>query len=352
MAMQFAKRPWGDVNGEPVWLFDMESGGLRASVSNYGGVIQSLWVTGADGARVDAVLGYDTLEEYRRAEAFLGAMIGPVADRIAGGHCTLDGRTVRLPLNAGPDATHCADRGFHQIVWNWSPMADGLRLFGDLDEASTGFPGTLSVQLRYRLVGQRTLRLEYAARGTRETAVSFTNHTYFTLNGGRGDCLDHELTLFADAYAETERDADPICTGRTLPVDGTPLDFRGGRSIGSAVARTDFGEIARAGGVDHYFPVPGEGLRPQALLRCPERGLALACRSDAPGLLVYTANGLDAERGKGGAVYGPRWGVCLETERFPNAVNLPDRRAQALLRPGETYASATEFEFLCGEDAR
>ena len=344
MAVNVTRRPWGSVGDAAVWLFDLEAGDLRASVSNYGGVIQALRVSGG-GRDMDVVLGYDSLEEYRRSDTFFGAMIGPLADRVAGGRCTLDGRTVRLPLNAGPDSSHCGEKGFHCRVWNWREEVDGLCLFADLDERSTGFPGVLSVRLRYRLLSPRTLRLEYAAECTRQTALSLTNHSYFTLNGGRGNCRDHRLTLRAERFAETERESDPICTGRTLPVAGTPLDFREETRIGDAVDRRDFSEIARAGGVDHYFPVAGTGLREFALLRCEESGLSLRCRSDAPGLLVYTANGLEAERGKGGAIYGRNWGVCLETERFPNGVNLPDWRGGVLLEPGERFTSATEFEF-------
>ena len=343
--MRFTRQPWGEIDGKTVWLFEMEREGLRAAVSNYGGIIQSLWVSDDTGRALDAVLGYDTLEEYRRGDAFFGATIGPVADRIAGGCCALDGRTIRLPRNAGPDVSHSGPGGFHSRVWDWREEADGLCLYAELDEAATGFPGTLSVELRFRLLPPRTLRLESACRCTRETAVSVTNHSYFTLNGGRGDCLDHVLTLRADRYAETERDADPIPTGRLLSVADTPLDFRAGKPVGDAVDRFDFSEIARAGGVDHFFPVAGTGLRELASLRCPATGLTLRCRSDAPGLLVYAANGLVAERGKGGRVYGPRWAVCLETERIPNAVNLPEWRRQVLLAPGETAAATTEFEF-------
>ena len=344
MAVKVTRRPWGSMGDAAVWLFDLEAGDLRASVSNYGGVIQALWVSGGKRS-LDVVLGYDSLEEYRRSDTFFGAMIGPLADRVAGGRCTLDGQTVCLPLNAGPDASHCGDRGFHCRVWNWQEEADGLCLFADLDERSTGFPGVLSVQLRYRLLPPRALRLEYIAECTRQTALSLTNHSYFTLNGGREDCRDHLLALRADRYAETERESDPICTGRTLPVEGTPLDFREETRIVDAVDRNDFSEIARAGGVDHYFPVAGTDLREFARLRCPETGLSLRCRSDAPGLLVYTANGLEAERGKGGTTYGRNWGVCLETERFPNGVNLPEWRGGVLLEPGERFTSATEFEF-------
>ena len=339
--MRITKRAWG----AEIWLFDIEEDGMRVSASNYGGVLQKLELAEPSGGWLDAVLGYDDLEDYRRGEAFFGAMIGPVADRLAGGRCTLDGREVRLPLNAGPDCMHCADRGFHQAVWDWALLEDGLRLRRVFEASETGFPGALTAELRYRLVPPGTLRLEYAARCTRQTAVSFTNHSYFNLSGGRRDCRDHALTLRAERYAETVRDQDPICTGRTLPVSGTPLDFRGGATVGEAVSRTDFREIAAAGGVDHYFLAEGEGLRALAALRNPENGLTLTCRSDAPGLLVYTGNGLSGERGKGGVRYGRNWGVCLETARFPNAVNLPQWRAQALLEPGEKYHSVTEFEF-------
>ncbi|OPZ69289.1 MAG: Aldose 1-epimerase [Firmicutes bacterium ADurb.Bin467] len=126
---------------------------------------------------------------------------------------------------------------------------------------------------------------------------------------------------------------------------GTPLDFRSGRAVGDAAARAEFPEIRAAGGVDHYFACDGEGFRTMATLASPASGLTLTCSSDAPGLLVYTGNGLDGVAGKGGKIYGRHWGVCLETGRFPNAVNFPGRREGVLLQPGEAYESATEFAF-------
>ena len=104
--------------------------------------------------------------------------------------------------------------------------------------------------------------------------------------------------------------------------------------------------IAQPGEIVALVGPSGEGIREMARVCNPENGLELVCRSDAPGLLVYTANGLAAEPGKGGRVYGRNWAVCLETERFPNAVNHPRWRGQVLLRPGEVYRSATTFTFL------
>ena len=338
--MRVTERQWGELNGRPVSLLEMESEGLRARVSNYGGILQSLELSG-----LDVVLGFDTLEEYRRSDAYFGAMIGPVADRIEGGRCVLDGREIQLARNAGQDCIHSGDLGFHRRLWEWEPAEQGLRLYRAFDAGALGFPGALSVDIRCLIPRPFTLRLEYRAICTRQTAVSFTNHSYFNLTGGRTDCRGHVLTLQANRFAETRREADPICTGRALPVEGTPLDLRGGVRVGDIVDRRDCREIAAAGGLDHYFPTDGEGLRELARLRCPENGLTLRCFSDAPGLLVYAGNGLSGEAGKGGRRYFRNWGVCLETERFPNAVNLPTRRAGVLLEPGETYATVTEFRF-------
>ena len=125
--------------------------------------------------------------------------------------------------------------------------------------------------------------------------------------------------------------------------DGEPL--RVGTAIGDVLAHSEFREIQTGGGVDHYFLVDGTGMRPMADVYCPATGIAMRCASDAPGILVYTGNGLERESGKGGAIYRKNWAVCLETERFPNAVNIPALRNTALLKPDEQFASATEYTF-------
>ena len=344
--MKIERHLWGEIEGRDIYLFDLDDGrGMRASVSNYGGVLQGLVVRDGCGLPLDVVLGYDTLAEYRAGETFFGAMIGPIADRLDGGHCTLGEAEVQLDRNAGPDSMHSGPKGFHSRIWDWVELPDGICFHRCFAPGEIGFPGNMDVRLSYRLCERDVLRLEYSAECDCETALSFTNHSYFNLDGGKKHCRNQRLTVFADRYAETERDCDPICTGRALSVEGTPFDLRHGEMVGEVVRRTDFREIRTGGGVDHYFLVDGSGMRVHARLESPDSGLRLECASDAPGLLIYTGNGLEAERGKGGAVYGKNWAVCLETGRFPNAVNFPALRAQVLLRPGERYESATEFRF-------
>jgi len=342
--LRISKQQWGIFEEKQVYLFEIDNGGICARVSNYGGLIQSLLVRNAAGEKLDVVLGYDTLQEYIQSDTFFGALVGPIADRLAEGRCILNGETVQFPLNAGPDSMHSADFGFHCRVWDWELLPDGVALKKSFASGEAGLPGSLQVRVCYRLIGD-ALRLEYAAHSDCEAALSFTNHSYFTLNGGKDHCRNHMLRLYADRYAETRREKDPICTGRSLPVEATPLDLRGACRIGDVLMRKDFDEIRTAGGIDHYFPVAGDGLRDHACLTCPENGLSMLCRSTAPGVLVYTANGLESEAGKGGAVYGANWAVCLETESFPNAVNHPSLRADVVLQPGESYASVTEYVF-------
>ena len=123
------------------------------------------------------------------------------------------------------------------------------------------------------------------------------------------------------------------------------MDMRRDTAIGDALAHSEFCEIQTGGGIDHYFLVDGAGMRPMADVYCPVTGIAMRCASDAPGVLVYTGNGLERESGKGGAIYRKNWAVCLETERFPNAVNIPALRDTALLKHGEQFTSATEYTF-------
>ena len=64
-----------------------------------------------------------------------------------------------------------------------------------------------------------------------------------------------------------------------------------------------------------------------------------------PGIQFYTANHLDGSViGKGGIAYKKNYGLCLETQHFPDSPNHPDFPT-TVLRPGETFRSTTVYEF-------
>ena len=188
--MQVDKRYWGEMEGKPVHLYDIIDGNARLSVSDYG----ALWHSFVIGSE-DFVLGYDTPEEYKKQQTFFGAMVGPIADRMAEGSCVLDGKTVQLEKNAGPDSMHSSNIGFHNRIWDAEIIEDGL-CFTSLYE-NDGLPGNIRVCLIYRLAGN-TVRIEYSAETDTETALSFTNHSYFNLDGGKNHCRESDNRRCAD----------------------------------------------------------------------------------------------------------------------------------------------------------
>jgi aldose 1-epimerase len=127
-----------------------------------------------------------------------------------------------------------------------------------------------------------------------------------------------------------------VPTGEVAEVSGTPFDFSAPKPIGR--------ELAAAGGepvgYDHNFVVDGQPqvLRPVARLADPKSGRVLTIEADQPGVQFYSGNYLDGSvRGKGGKPYLRNSGVCLETQAFPNAINVPAWRDQVIVRPGAPY---------------
>ena len=129
--------------------------------------------------------------------------------------------------------------------------------------------------------------------------------------------------------------------GRLAPVAGTALDFCTENSLG---ARIGDALLAPLHGYDHNFALSGRGIRRAAKLSCPRSGVSMAVDTTMEGMQLYTANFLSARAGKGGVQYEPYSGVCLETQRFPDAMHHA-AFPSPLLRAGMRYDERTEYRF-------
>ena len=338
------RTPFGVLpDGTPVQLFTWTNGnGVEVAVTDYGAAIVSLRAPDRDGRAADIVLGFDTLAEYRTHRAYFGAIVGRCANRIRDARFTLAGREWRLTPNAPPHHLHGGARGFDKVVWHAEPRPRELRLRYRSLAGEEGYPGALSVEVRYTLTESNRLEVGYSATTDAATPVNLTQHSYFNL-AGAGNVLRHQLQIQADGY--TPVDASLIPTGAIAPVEGTPLDFRLPREIGARID-ADHPQLRLAGGYDHNFVIrrEGSGLVPAARVRDPSTGRTLEVLTTEPGMQLYTANFQEPIRGKGGRLYGPRAGFCLETQQFPDAPNV---RAfpTAILSPGTRYSSMTVFAF-------
>jgi aldose 1-epimerase len=325
--------------------------GFEARIITYGATLQALMVPDAVGFCDDVVLGHDNLEAYLGNRRFFGATVGRYANRIANARYVLDGETVQLAANNGPNALHGGLDGFDRKLWQVTGVEAGAQPRVELRYVSAhgeeGYPGRLDVHVTYRLTGPTELSLTFEARTDRPTIVNLTNHSFFNLEGGAsgGDILGHRLTIAADRFLAIDPDAIPL---PELPraVAGTPFDFRTASTIGARIRCGDV-QLLHGRGYDHNFCLDnGRELRLAARLEAPQSGRILELLTDQPGLQVYSGNYLDGSaKGKRGRLYRQSDAVCLEPQIWPDAPNRADFPS-ARLAPDAVYRHQSVYRFV------
>ncbi len=349
--MNINRREFGRLpSAESVPLYTLVNRhGHSVSVTPYGAIITSIIVPDRDGKLGDVVLGYDRLEDYLRESPYFGCVAGRYGNRIASGRLRIDERDYQLAKNDGPNHLHGGLRGFDKRLWQARELRDadsvGLELGYRSPDGEEGYPGCLTVSVRYSWNDRDELRIEYSASADQATVCNLTQHSYFNLrDAGRTPILDHLLQVDADRITPVDQTLIP--TGQYLPVADTPFDFRQPTPIGRRIA-ADHAQLRYGKGYDHNFVLNGwtGELHQVAVLSEPVSGRTLTVATSEPGLQFYSGNFLDGKlTGKTGTVYGHRHGLCLETQHFPDSPN-QSAFPSTLLRPGQTYTSTTVYTF-------
>jgi aldose 1-epimerase len=345
------RTPFGHTpDGIAVELFTLTNGrGVEVRAMTYGGIIVSLRTPDRTGHVADVVLGYEGLDAYVKSTPYFGAIVGRYGNRIARGRFTLDHTVYRLATNNGPNHLHGGVRGFDKVVWGGAPFQHGdtvgVVFTHTSPDGDEGYPGTLTAAVTYTLTDQNELIVDYSTETDRPTPVNLTQHSYFNLVGdAQRDILGHQLTIAADSF--TPVDSTLIPTGAIAPVTGTPFDFRAPVAVGARIEQPDE-QLRRGQGYDHNFVLnrSGPGLVHAASVFEPTTGRVLDVFTTEPGVQFYSGNFLDGSiTGKAGRVYGHRYGLCLETQHFPDSPNHPNFPS-TILRPGDAYRSRTVFRF-------
>jgi aldose 1-epimerase len=212
----------------------------------------------------------------------------------------------------------------------------------DMEE---GFPGTLNTQVIYHLTDNNELKIFYEATTDKPTVINLTQHTYFNLSGNsKSDILQHELFLDADKFVPVDNTLIP--TGELKNVSETPFDFKTPTAIGARIDKKDQ-QLEFGKGYDHCWALNtnGDTSKVAATLHDPASGRVMSVKTSEPGIQFYSGNFLDGTiTGKFNTVYKQRYGLCLETEHFPDAPNKKNFPS-VLLRPGETYRTQTMYTF-------
>jgi len=333
---------FGTVDDKEVNLYVLtNANGLFMKVTNYGGIVTEMHVPDRTGKLGDIVAGYDNLEGYLKATPYFGATIGRVANRITNnGRFQLEGKTYQLATNDPPYHLHGGKKGWDKVVWDVvgteeTPEGPMIHLKYLSKDGEEGYPGNVTATVTYALTNDNEFRVTMGATTDQTTIVSMAHHSYWNLGGyDSGSILDQVLTLYADQYTP----GNPVvANGVIKPVKGTPFDFTSPKPIGK-----DLMSVVIKGnppGYDHNWVVNGDphAMRPVARVEDPKSGRVMTVEGDQPGVMFYAGLFLDGTITGKGHTYQRYDAFCIETQKFPNSINVPAWRNEVILKPGQTY---------------
>ncbi len=321
------------------------SKGACITVLDLGAVLQSVGMPDRNGTITDVVLGYDNVEAYEVNPPFFGATIGRNGNRIEGGSFSLDGVDYTLALNENDrNNLHSGPYGYQKRMWGVTTDEEHGSVSFSLHspDGDQGFPGNFDVTVTYTLTEEDEVRISYEGRCDRSTVANMTNHSYFNLNGhSSGSIFNHLLQIQADGYVPVDENSIPY--GTVEEVEGTPFDFRELRTIGRDAYAEDE-QLEHTSGYDHNFALRGSGMREIAFAEGDVSGITMCVTTDLPGVQFYAGNMISGPTGKGGAEYRPHDGFCLETQYFPNSINVLAFDSPKLPE-GELYRTVTGYKF-------
>ena len=334
-------------DGKTTALYTLKNAaGMEVCVTNFGGRLVSVMAPDKDGNMVDVILGFDNINDYMTKPSDFGASIGRYANRIAGGKFHLDGQTVVLNQNDGPNCLHGGAEGWQYQIYEAEQLdPQTLKLTLTDPDGHMGFPGNVTATVTYKLTDDNAVDILFSGTTDAPTVLSMTNHAYFNLSGDHAlEGTDQVLYVNADNF--TPADALLIPTGEFVPVEGTPMDFRTPKAVTQDI-EADYEQLRLGNGYDHNWVLntAGDDTKVAFSLYSPVTGILLEGYTDQPGVQVYSGNFLTGKvAGKHNVLYPRRASICLETQLFPDSPNKPEWPS-ATLRPGETYTHHCVYKF-------
>lgn len=325
--------------------------GMSVRVMTLGASIQSVMVPDRAGKTVDVAVGYDSLEGYTKAPEFFGATVGRVANRIAKGKFSLDGKEYTVPVNNGVNSLHGGTKGFDKVVWTVREVKNGAKASVTMryvsPDGDMGYPGTLTTDATYSLDEQNQLTIAYTATTDKPTVVNISNHAYWNLAGPGRTAMDHLLTIPADRFTPTDETSIPL--GEHRSVEGTAFDFRKPTPVGARVRDAKDPQIVYGRGYDHNWVVGDAVTKDEHLMARvvePTSGRGFELWSNQPGLQFYSGNFMDGTiAGKSGQIYREGDVLVFEPQLFPDSPNQP-QFPSVRLAPGKTYRNVMTYKFF------
>ncbi len=334
-------------DGEPAKLTHLTNAkGMTASFMDIGATWLSCTLPVNNHHR-EVLLRSENMAEHMKQGAYLGAIVGRFANRIAKGQFEIDGQQYQVGINDGENSLHGGLDGFDKRRWKIAEQSAQKVVYAlHSPDGDQGYPGNFDTKVTYTLTDDNELVIDYEASTDKACPVNLTNHAYFNLAGEAGEenALAHSLQLKASHYLPT--DSGLIPTGEQKPVANTSFDFSELKRVGQEFLTDQ--DQKTAGGYDHAFVFDQEvtdGESVAAVLVAPQEDVVMKVKTTKPAIQFYSGNFLTGTSGVS-KTYQPYDGLALETQYFPDGPNKPEWGLNiGVLSSGGCYQHKTVYQF-------
>ncbi len=282
------------------------SRGDNIAISNYGARLIS-WQTQVNEQSRNIVLGYQNLEDYLNDPYFIGAIVGPYANRIANAQLTINEQPFKLSANEGKNQLHSGQNAIANQFWQCeNHQENSLTLSCQLPDGFNGFPGDISIKVRYEISTTSGLTITIEASSSKVSVIGPTAHPYFNLNVEQQSPV-HALEIAGEHYTPVNEEGIPL--GKICPVAASPFDYRTMRTIDNTAQALDNNFLIKQTDTSTEAKV-----FKHASLRSEDKTLTLSAYSNYPAVQVYTGKHLNTP-------FTSFSGICLEPQFCPDSPN-------------------------------
>jgi aldose 1-epimerase len=344
--MKFSKKIIHSINGNDIHSITIvNDNNFKITFYTFGGYIHEVHIPyhNQEEKTEDVLLGYGNIDGVLESHGYFNTIVGRVANRIGSSKFSIDNNEYQLYSNVAPNHLHGGKVGFNKKIWkieNIEEQTDSIKcimkyLSQDMEE---NYPGNLDCTVTYELNNNNELLIDFGATSDKDTIVNMTNHNYWNFHG-HGDSYqnneDHVVCIDSKSICETDEQSIP--TGKILNVEESKFDLQKDFLINK--------DFLSSGGIDHNYILEDQTMKESvAKIYSKKTRLGVEYFTNQNGIQFYTGNMmLDKYIGKYEKPYGFQYGMCLEPQHFPDAIN-HQNFPSPILRKNKNYLSKIKIK--------
>lgn len=325
----------------PVYEYTIENEVLTLTALNFGATITGIYLKETKQKSENMVASFRDIMDYeRQGGPYLNAIVGPAAGRIAYGTYQMHDEQHQLSVNNGLHHLHGGMSGISKKHFTVQEETDTLHFHMETTHDEDGYPkGTYTYDVTYRICGNQLI-ISYCGIPPVTSLMNMTSHLYFNLSGDMKESIcTHDLCIPCTKKEGIHPDGHPYKI-ENIKKDSA-FDFSVMQNIGDKYNISD-SEFTYTKAFDTPFLLEKKPI----LLYHKNSGRLLRIQSDAPCVVMYTANYFDDNLIWQNGTHGyPMCAIALETQDIANGVNISHCDAHPFADKQHPYHQTTTYTF-------